>query len=341
MPPTVWSVIVPVRDEAPRLTACLEALSELLRTGPRYEVLVVDDASEDDSLARATRFAARLAGGVSFRVLRAVGTGKKAALVTGIAAARGEWIATLDADVLVPPGWLRGLDRARHPRSVAVAGPVALAPAPTLFGRFQALDFCGMMAITGATLRAGRFVMGNGANLAFAKTAFAAVGGYELSGRAAASGDDMVLLGKLSERFPGGIAFAKTRAAVVRTPPLPTLAAFVRQRWRWSAKTGLNLQPALTATLGLVWAFHTGLLIGVPLALHRRLGWSALAFGWSAKLVVDHRLLREATRFFGREHLLGVDYPVLAIMHAAYVSGVGALSLLPLRFEWKGRRSRY
>lgn len=326
-----WTVVVAARNEAAHVgTLVAEAVAQA------REVIVVDDHSDDQTAVRARAAGARVIE------LPTAQTGKRAALARGIAAARGAWIATVDADVRVPARWLAHLRSAAAPDTVAVAGPVHLDPAVTWFARWQALDFAGMMAVTAASLRGGRFAMGNGANLAFRREAFEAVGGYavEPGRRESASGDDMLLLAKLVARYPGRVAFAKSRGAAVATPPQPSLAGFVRQRWRWAAKTGLNRQPALTATLACAWAYHVGLLSGVPLAKAGQLKWGTLAVAWAAKGVVDYALLRSATGFFGRRGLLDATYPAQSLAHAAYVAGVGTLALLPLDFAWKGRRWR-
>ena len=347
-----WSIVIAARNEAHRLSD--ESIHGLLSglapdwqsfgrdhhevrpvaEAPPYEVIVVDDHSSDGTAEVAARFPH-----VRVLVLPKGATGKKAALAYGIAHASGDWIATLDADVRVRQDWLRHLDNATHER-VAVAGPVELYGTSWL-ARWQALDFCGMMVVTGASLRAMPFAMGNGANLAFAKTAYEAVGGYASEdGRVSASGDDMVLLGKLKAKFPGQVAFAKTHGAIASTPAQATLGGFIRQRWRWSAKTGLNHQPALTLTLAIVWLFHVGLWLGLPLAFLGLLSAEVVAGAWLTKAVCDFALLWTATDWFGRRDLLTWTYPLDSIAHAAYVAGIGLLALLPIDFEWKGRRAR-
>ena len=343
-----WSIVIAARNEAGPLSAeynLLEMLGEPWHTSGEargndpVEVIVVDDHSTDGTAEVAGRFPH-----VTVLSLPEGRTGKKDALAHGIAHASGDWIATLDADVEIWADFLRNLDSATAGR-VAVAGPVELYPVPrdSWFQRWQALDFHGMMAITAASLRHGRFVMGNGANLAFAKTAYDAVGGYASpDGRESASGDDMVLLAKLAERFPGRVAFNKDPYCVVRTAAKPTLAGFLQQRWRWSAKTGLNHQPVLTGVLGFTWAFHVGLVTGIPLAAAGALSWRALGTAWGAKAVADLVLLRAAEDFFAFRgpRYLDWTYPLQSLAHAVYVAGVGTLALLPLDYEWKGRRHR-
>jgi len=331
IPPVEWTLIIPARNEAAHILKTIDSLANQWA-----EIIVVNDHSTDETASRVTtRKDVRLLN------LPEGQSGKKAALTYAISKASGAWIATLDADVTAKSNWLAALEEARNNDTVAISGPVMLSPAHTWFERWQALDFCGMMLITAASLKIGDFAMGNGANLAFSKAAFETVGGYESpSGKESVSGDDMVLLGKLLNQYPGQIAFAKTPDALVCTPPQTDVWSFVQQRWRWSAKTGLNQQPSLTITLGLVWAFHMGLLLGIPLVILGMMHQEPLYMAWGCKIGVDYVLLRTAARHFERKELMHWSYPVQSLVHALYVAGIGTLSLLPFEFEWKGRKAR-
>ena len=114
--PLPLSVVVPVRNEAPNI-APLVAEIEAALAGIRHEIVYVDDGSSDDTVA-ALRLAA--ASGAPVRVLRhRASCGQSAAVVTGVRAARGTWIATLDGDGQNDP--------ADIPRMLARAGAEAKA----------------------------------------------------------------------------------------------------------------------------------------------------------------------------------------------------------------------
>jgi dolichol-phosphate mannosyltransferase len=88
------SVVIPVRNEAPNI-APLVAEIEAALAGVAHEIVYVDDGSTDDTPG-ALREAARAAPVRAFR--HGQGCGQSAAIVSGVKAARGAWIATLDGD---------------------------------------------------------------------------------------------------------------------------------------------------------------------------------------------------------------------------------------------------
>jgi glycosyltransferase involved in cell wall biosynthesis len=90
------SVVIPARNEAPNIAPLVAEIRAALDGRLDYEIVYVDDGSNDGT-AEAVRGLMR--DGARIRLLRhATSCGQSAAVHTGIAAARGIWIATLDAD---------------------------------------------------------------------------------------------------------------------------------------------------------------------------------------------------------------------------------------------------
>jgi hypothetical protein len=112
------SVVLPVHDVAPWLRECLSSLLD--DQDVDLEVIAVDDASTDDGWVI---LAERAAVDPRLRPVRNPGTGGAAARNHGVGLARGEFLAFVDGDDLVPRGAYRSmLDAARGSGSQLVVG---------------------------------------------------------------------------------------------------------------------------------------------------------------------------------------------------------------------------
>ena len=98
MKPHLVSVVIPCHNAEHFVVA---ACRSVLAQGVDLEIIVVDDGSRDGSVA------ALEASGLPVRLLRQANQGVSAARNAGVAAARGEWIAFIDADDIWLPGKLR------------------------------------------------------------------------------------------------------------------------------------------------------------------------------------------------------------------------------------------
>ena len=90
------SVVVPVHNENENLRPLIEEIVAAVSGLGAYEIIYVDDGSSDDTLARLQALSAEFS---VLRVLRHVKCcGQSTAVRTGVIAARGAVIATLDGD---------------------------------------------------------------------------------------------------------------------------------------------------------------------------------------------------------------------------------------------------
>jgi dolichol-phosphate mannosyltransferase len=97
------SIVIPVRNEAGNIGPLVAEIRAALDGGvAAYEIVYVDDGSTDSTLAELRALAA---AGAPLRVVRhARSCGQSAAIRSGVKAARGAWIATLDGDGQNDPG---------------------------------------------------------------------------------------------------------------------------------------------------------------------------------------------------------------------------------------------
>jgi GT2 family glycosyltransferase len=108
------SLVVPGRNCARTLAACLRSASELLRSGLVAELIFVDDGSQDDSSALALKHGAT--------VLQAGGRGAGAARNVGWRAAKTTLVWFVDSDCVIEPDALTRLLSRRTSLGVGVVG---------------------------------------------------------------------------------------------------------------------------------------------------------------------------------------------------------------------------
>ena len=165
------SVIVPVWNDAARLDRCLLALEGQTYPGDLYEVVVVDNGSEEP-------VGPVVARGGRVRLVREESPGSYAARNAGLAHARGEVVAFTDADCLPAPDWIeKGVARlVRGGGRTVVAGRVEIFPrTPT---RPNAVEQYELLFALEQKKYVRKFKYGATANLFVWREAFARVGPF-------------------------------------------------------------------------------------------------------------------------------------------------------------------
>ncbi|MDR7383881.1 glycosyltransferase family 2 protein [Promicromonospora iranensis] len=138
--PTV-SVVIPVRNDAPALDACLALLAR--QTVDPLEIVVVDNASTDASAAVAHRWGAVVVAEPS--------VGIPAAAATGYDTAKGTVIARLDADSRPGPRWVETVveQMAAEPGLDALTGAGSFYDAPRGMRVAAAVAYLGSYYVLG------------------------------------------------------------------------------------------------------------------------------------------------------------------------------------------------
>lgn len=339
------AVIIPFRNEAENLPTLLASLRAQDYPADAFEVLLVDDHSDDDGpemvgAAAGAKEGVTALGAPSIRLLsladhlagRSVIAHKKEALAYAIDQTKADIILTTDADCLLPDNLLSRIAEAFQPAIDVVLGPVLIAEGAGFLNAFQALDLAGYQLYTAAMVANGSPGLANGACLAFRREQFFEAGGYAGVDHLP-SGDDVLLLHKFNSA--GFLAAWLTGRAPVLTNAVTGWRALWRQRLRWAGKAGNYVHPGLQ--FGQALAFLTSLaivlaLFTLPLHLRPRL----IGLLWGTKVVVDFLLLRSVTKRYGQSSLLLWYLPV-ALLYPFYLVAVGTAALLGVKTVWKGR----
>ncbi|RUM64581.1 MAG: glycosyl transferase, partial [Sulfurospirillum sp.] len=133
------SVLVPCYNEEKVLKASLESL--ISQTYPKYEIIVIDDGSSDDTylLAKNMEFDN---GNTSLKAFTKKNAGKAHALNFGIEKARGELFLAVDADSKLSEDAIELMaDYFQDPKIGAVAGSVYVTNTDNLWTKLQALEY--------------------------------------------------------------------------------------------------------------------------------------------------------------------------------------------------------
>ena len=336
-PKTKTSILIPCRNEEENILSLLNDLNDQSYPNSLFDVIVIDDFSSDSTVERVKSFK----GDISLRLLELTdnyieaNSSKKTALTFGVMQSQSELIITVDADCRMNTFWLASMVQFYEQSGKRIfSAPIIYDPVQGMISTFEALDFAGMMIITGGMHRARLGLLCNGANLAFEKTSFEAVDGYTGKDKMV-SGDDMFLMEKIENRFPKSSAFLKSKNAIVKTKSQGSWKRFINQRTRWASKNhqydSLIMPIQLIVPVLFNWSLFVGLVLGIFDIIPLHYLWWPLIL----KLLSDLLLQITATSYFERLNWL-VFFPIAEILHIAYLIQVSVRSLFG-RFSWKGR----
>ena len=336
---TKVTVIVPARDEKDNILQCLGSLARQTYPAELLEIIVVNDHSTDNTEELVRNFPAvnvTLINLSDYTGGMQLNSYKKKAIEVAIAASSGELIVTTDADCTSSPDWIRCL-AAYHQLTHAalIVAPVKIESTSSLLSIFQSVDFLTLQGITGASVSAKFHSMCNGANLTYEKKAFYEVEGFK-NIDTIASGDDMLLMHKIVNRYPDRFFFVKAEAAIVSTPPVTSWKAFLQQRIRWASKADKYNDKRIFGVLLMVYMLNLLLLLFLIAALSN-ISWSffflILLVG---KTLLEYSFIRNVAAFFKQGRLM-VYFPFLQPLHILYTVIAGWLGKFG-SYEWKSRK---
>ena len=336
------TVVIPVRNESATILLLLQDLAE--QSDPvdhllSYEVIVVDDASTDNTAQVVSNFLHTASYPIRLLSLEVPpdfeGSHKKLALQQAIDAARGEVIVTTDGDCRAGKYWLATISRffVRY-QPVLLSGPVTFHHEESLFELLQTIEFASLIGTGAACLQARRPNMGNGANLTFSRAAFYEVGGYE-GNLHVPSGDDEFLLQKMARHYPDRLAFLKQSEATVSTCAQKSLSAFYQQRKRWAGKWKLHHTYYTAALAIFVFTYHLSAMIVSILTLLRQYPWPILLIQLFPKVVLEYLFLKSVLALMKKPLPLGYFF-LMQLIYAPYAVFFGMRANFG-GYTWKNR----
>lgn len=169
------SVIIPVYNEENSIATTLNSILTTDYPKGKFEIIVVNDGSKDNTEKIARRFEAR-----GIKVISKKNGGKGSALNLGISKARGDIIFSMDADTLVKPDSVKTMVRYFKNKKVMSVSPAMILYKPkTILQRIQAIEYLVGLFLRKAFASVNSIYVTPGAFSAYRKTFFDKYGGYD------------------------------------------------------------------------------------------------------------------------------------------------------------------
>ncbi len=341
IPNTKFSIIIPARNEADNIDRFLPTILEQDYPNELYDVTVINDHSTDDTALRVQTLQKKYSNLHLIELSEhlegyATYAYKKKAIEIAIAQSKGKWIITTDADCLANKEWLVQYDAfIQLNQPVLVAAPVMFFNEGSFLSIFQVLDFMSLQGITAAAVSAGSYAMCNGANLAYLKSAFYKVGQFKGIDHIA-SGDDMLLMQKMKQQFPGKLGYLFQQKAIIQTDAMPNWKSFLNQRIRWASKADSYQDKRIFLVLLLVYLLNLSLLLIGISAFFVENGTYYLFLLLLTKTLVELSFMIPVSLFFGLRKTI-VWFPLMQPFHIVYTVVAGWLGKFG-SYQWKGRK---
>jgi cellulose synthase/poly-beta-1,6-N-acetylglucosamine synthase-like glycosyltransferase len=329
------SVIIPVRNEELYIENLLKDIMEQKYPSNLLEVIVVNDQSTD----RTMEILQNLDLNINIFVHESPFNGKKEALEHGITLSTGEVIVTTDADCRVGPEWLEQISWSiQKYNALMISGPVRFRNTGTFWNQGLMMEFAALQGTGAASLNFNFPTMCNGANLAYLKTAFQNVKGFE-GNKDIPSGDDEFLMHRISRKYPGRIHYLKSRAAIVETEPCSSITAWYNQRLRWASKWRryeINSPRGIALVIFLV---NLNLIFGLILWQLGVIAATVFFTIFGIKTFVDFIFVYVVNRFLKMRSNILIQI-LVEMFYPLYVLFFGILGIFG-NYTWKGRNSKF
>ena len=334
---TKVSIIIAVRNEETNIEQVLNSLLQQHYPKDFFEVIVSDDESNDQTVAKSKYFFSNRPelNGIVIEKQINISASKKEALKQAIEIAKGELIITTDADCLHHPEWLQTMVSyyVLH-QPMMICGPVLMKGNDSLLQQFQTMDYLSLQISGAASLALNKPLLCSGANLAFTRNAFYNVNGYD-DNLHIVSGDDTFLMLKMNERFPGKVHFIKSQKAIVTTKCSSTLKEFLQQRIRWISKTNYYSNSFITTLGRFVFLVNFLILILITTTAYNPALFIIAVTYLFSKTIADYHFLSQASKFFN----ISINKNSFMLMELFYPLYLIALfrGMLSGSYQWKER----
>lgn len=331
------SILISARNEEANISKTIDSLMKQRYKG-RWDIWIADDRSTDRTPQILAEYAERFPDRIHVVPITKLPDGesaKKNAIGKLVKASEGEILLLTDADCTVLPTWVRAMIQEFEPGIDFVAGHSYIElpkDRSNWLLNMQAVETLAYRIAGTGALAMGTPITSTGNNLAYRRSFFENVHGFEGVSKIQ-SGDDDLLLQKLVREAPWKARYSVNPEAFVTTQGKETLPELWEQRKRWASKT-TYYAPKTVALLVMVFLFFCTLSLGYVLSFVSFKIFIATVFGVIVKLLGDSCVELRGLRIFRQRQLFKWFLPV-EIVHAPFTV-FAVLFGIAGHFKWKG-----
>ncbi|WP_073119752.1 glycosyltransferase [Reichenbachiella agariperforans] len=317
------SILISVRNESTNLRRLCVSLQELNYPTDKFEILIGDDGSDDDSLAILSEYAQS-----HWRIFSYHHDvyGKQQTLKKMYQEAKGDMLLFTDADMSIPSGWvstmLRGVDEGK----VLQLGLTKVRETGW-FSVFQSIDWVSNQLLIKWLSDRGMFLTAWGNNMCLSKSTLEAVRFESLPDSVV---EDVSLM-RTMIRLGGEVRVNDDVEAIAITQAEISFKSVIQQRMRWlQGVVELPIRYSLLAFVKILF---------LPLVLF-------LSFYQPVWLLLILAKALVLTLLLYKNQLLNLSFNrfvsicFIDLYEVAIYFSSFALHVLPVKFEWKGRKYR-
>ena len=337
LPGDYISIIIPFRNESQNILETLSSLEKQDYSKDKFEVIFVNDFSDDDSL----ELLCKAEKSLNIKIISlpedySKYQHKKRAIRFGIENAMGSIIVTTDADCIHNTKWLRTLMGQFDDETGFVSGPVEFIEESILFNRMQKLEFAGLVLTGAGLIGIKEPIICNAANIAYRKKVFDEVSGFTYK-HSLSSGDDELLMQKIRKETNYKIKFCMNKEAVVRTSSNRNLNQFYQQRKRWASKGLFYSNHYLILKLIMIFLFYLSFPLQLVLGIfYNPLFLISMLLCFSIKAMMEYIILKTGANNLFNKSILKPFIPA-EVLHIPYILIAGISGALG-DYIWKERK---
>jgi cellulose synthase/poly-beta-1,6-N-acetylglucosamine synthase-like glycosyltransferase len=334
-----FSIVIAARNEEKVIARCLDSILNQTIHSDRFEVVVVNDRSDDTTLSIVKNYESRFTNIRSITIENCPEgvSPKKYAVSQGIAITRNDIIVFTDADCVVKNTWLETIDQTFEENTGLVQGITSYEYIPKmnrLFFGLQAVDFLSHGVVAAAAIGSGVPINSNANNFAFRRDVFTEIDGFGKIASSVVSGDDDLLLQRIWKSGKWNIRYMLQQGGIVATLPTMSIKGVFEQRKRWGSKTVHYNQQQVIILSG-IFLFYITLFINVLAGF-----WAIIFFKTGmlmllVKIMGELILMIPGTGMFNQKKLRKYIVPAsilqLPMVLAAVMFGVFG------KFKWKNQ----